>query len=35
VVPDGSASFVLESASAATDRDAAKDVAEMINSFGV
>jgi hypothetical protein len=35
VVPDGSASFVLESASAANDRDAAKDVAEMITSFGV
>jgi hypothetical protein len=35
VVPDGSASFVLESASAADDRDAAKDVAEMISSFGV
>jgi len=35
VVPDGSSSFVLESASAANDRDAAKDVAEMISSFGV
>ncbi len=35
VVPDGSASFVLESASAANDRDAAKDVAAMIGSFGV
>jgi hypothetical protein len=35
VVPDGSASFVLESASPANDRDAAKDVAEMISSFGV
>ena len=35
VVPDGGASFVLESASAADDRDAAKDVAEMISSFGV
>ena len=35
VVPDGSASFVLESASAADDRDAAEDVAEMIGSFGV
>ena len=34
VVPDGSASFVLESASAANDRDAAKDVAAMISSFG-
>jgi hypothetical protein len=35
VVPDGSSSFVLESASAANDRDAAKDVAAMIGSFGV
>ena len=35
VVPDGSGSFVLESASAANDRDAADDIAEMINSFGV
>jgi hypothetical protein len=35
VVPDGSASFVLESASAANDQDAAKDVADMISSFGV
>ena len=35
VVPDGSSSFVLESASAANDRDAAKDVAAMISSFGV
>ena len=35
VVPDGSSSFVLESASAANDRDAAKDVAAMIDSFGV
>lgn len=35
VVPDGSASFVLESASAANDRDAAEDVAAMIGSFGV
>ena len=35
VVPDGSSSFVLESASAADDRDAAKDVAAMIGSFGI
>ena len=35
VVPDGGASFVLESASAANDQDAAKDVADMISSFGV
>ena len=35
VVPDGSASFVLESSSAANDRDAAKDIAAMIGSFGV
>ena len=35
VVPDGSSSFVLESASAANDRDAAKDVAAMIGSFGI
>jgi hypothetical protein len=35
VVPDGSGSFVLESASAADDRDAARDVAEMISSFGL
>jgi hypothetical protein len=35
VVPDGSSSFVLESASAANDRDAAKDIAAMIASFGV
>ena len=35
VVPDGSASFVLESATAADDRDAAGDVAAMIASFGV
>jgi len=35
VVPDGSSSFVLESASAAKDRDAAKDVAAMIGSFDV
>jgi hypothetical protein len=35
VVPDGNSSFVLESASAASDRDAAKDVAAMIGSFGV
>jgi hypothetical protein len=35
VVPDGSSSFVLESASAANDRDAAKDIAAMIGSFGV
>jgi hypothetical protein len=34
VVPNGSSSFVLESASAANDRDAAKDIAEMIGSFG-
>jgi hypothetical protein len=34
VVPDGSSSFVLESASAANDRDAAKDIAAMIGSFG-
>lgn len=33
VVPDGSSSYVLESASAADDRDAAKDVAAMIKSF--
>ena len=33
VVPDGSSSFVLESASAANDRDAAKDIAAMIGSF--
>jgi len=33
VVPDGSSSFVLESTSAASDRDAAKDVAAMIGSF--
>ena len=33
VVPDGSSSFVLESATAADDRDAAKDVAAMIASF--
>jgi hypothetical protein len=35
VVPDGNSSFVLESSSAANDRDAAKDVAAMIGSFGV
>ena len=35
VVPDGGSSFVLESASAANDQDAAKDVADMISSFGV
>ena len=35
VVPDGSASFVLESSSAASDRDAAKDIAAMIGSFGI
>jgi hypothetical protein len=35
VVPDGSASFVLESASAANDRDAAEDITEMISSFDV
>jgi hypothetical protein len=35
VVPNGKSSFVLESASAANDRDAAKDVAAMIGSFGV
>jgi hypothetical protein len=35
VVPDGSSSYVLESASAADDRDAAKDVAAMIRSFGL
>jgi hypothetical protein len=35
VVPNGSSSFVLESASAASDRDAAKDIAAMIGSFGV
>jgi hypothetical protein len=35
VVPDGSASFVLESSSPANDRDAAKDVAAMIGSFGI
>jgi hypothetical protein len=35
VVPDGSSSFVLESASAADDRDAAKDIAAMIDSFGI
>jgi hypothetical protein len=35
VVPDGSASFVLESASAADDKTAAEDVAAMISSFGV
>ena len=33
VVPDGSSSFVLESATAAKDRDAAEDVAAMISSF--
>jgi hypothetical protein len=33
VVPDGSASFILESASAADDRDAAEDIAAMIASF--
>ena len=33
VVPDGSSSFVLESASAADDRDAANDIAAMIGSF--
>ena len=35
VVPDGNSSFVLESASAAKDRDAAKDIAAMIGSFGI
>jgi hypothetical protein len=35
VVPDGSSSYVLESASAADDRDAANDVAAMIRSFGL
>jgi hypothetical protein len=35
VVPDGSSSFVLESTSAAKDRDAAKDIAAMIGSFGI
>jgi hypothetical protein len=35
VVPDGSSSFVLESASAADDRDAAKDIAAMIGSFDI
>jgi hypothetical protein len=35
VVPDGNSSYVLESASAADDRDAAKDVAAMIGSFGL
>jgi hypothetical protein len=35
VVPDGSASFVLESASAADDRKAAEEIAGMIASFGV
>ena len=35
VVPDGSSSFVLESATAADDRDAAKDVAAMIASFDI
>jgi hypothetical protein len=35
VVPDGDASFVLESTSAANDRDAAKDIAAMIGSFGL
>jgi hypothetical protein len=33
VVPDGKSSFVLESTSAADDRDAAKDIAAMIGSF--
>jgi hypothetical protein len=33
VVPDGKSSFVLESTSAAADRDAAKDIAAMIGSF--
>jgi hypothetical protein len=33
VVPDGSSSFVLESASAADDRAAAEDIAAMIGSF--
>ena len=35
VVPDGSSSYVLESATAANDRDAAEDVAAMIKSFGI
>ena len=35
VVPDGGSSFVLESSSAANDRDAAKDVAAMIGSFDI
>ena len=33
VVPDGKSSWVLESTSAANDRDAAKDIAAMIGSF--
>lgn len=33
VVPDGGSSFVLESSSAASDRDAAEDIAAMIGSF--
>jgi hypothetical protein len=33
VVPDGGSSFVLESSSAANDRDAAEDIAAMIGSF--
>jgi hypothetical protein len=35
VVPDGGSSFVLESSSAANDRDAAKDIAAMIGSFDI
>jgi hypothetical protein len=35
VVPDGSSSFVLESTSAAKDRDAAKDIAAMVASFDI